>query len=126
MTIGNDPAVNYGFDASGNLTALPGGAAGTYDHDSELTSAVLSGTTTSYTYDADGNRLTSAQGGTTLTSGTWNGAGDLTAWTSPAAVMSAAGYDGDGLRQSATFTRPAARRPARTTCGTAPAASRSC
>ena len=39
-----------------NLTTLPTGASGTYDDASELTSSVLSGTTTDYTYDASGNR----------------------------------------------------------------------
>ena len=32
---------HYGFDASGNLTTLPAGAAGTYDSAGELTSAAL-------------------------------------------------------------------------------------
>ena len=62
MTPGSGPAVSYGFDASGNLTTLPTGAAGSYDHAGELTSSTLSGTTTSYTYNADGERLTAQQG----------------------------------------------------------------
>jgi hypothetical protein len=53
MTPGTGSALSYGFDASGNLTILPAGAAGTYDHDSELASSTLSGVTTSYAYDAD-------------------------------------------------------------------------
>jgi len=85
-----------------DLGTLPTGATGTYDNNSELTSATLAGTTTNYAYNADGQRLTSKQGSTTITSGTWNGAGQLTAYTSPAASMTAATYDGTGLRASAT------------------------
>ena len=62
MTPGTGSTLNYGFDPSGNLTALPSAAAGTYDDAGELTSSVLSGTTTSYTYNADGERLTAEQG----------------------------------------------------------------
>ena len=98
MTPGTGSTLNYGFDASSNLTTLPTGAAGTYDNAGELTSSTLSGTTTSYTYNADGQQLNSKQGNTTLTSGTWNGAGQLTNWTSPAASMTTATYNGDGLR----------------------------
>ena len=104
MTIGSNPALNYGFDASGNLTTLPGGASGSYDHNSELTSSVLSGTTTSYAYNADGQRLTAKQGSATIASGTWNGAAELTAYSNSAAAMTAGSYDGTGLRAAATFT----------------------
>ena len=104
MTTGSNSPLDYGFDASGNLTTLPTGATGTYDHDSELTSSVLGGTTTSYTYNADGDRLSAAQGSTTTASGTWNGADELTAYSNAAADMSQASYDGNGLRASATFT----------------------
>src|ERR1019366_1099793 len=37
-------------------------------------------------------------------SGTWNGAGQLTAYTNAPAPRSPAAYDGSGLRASATFT----------------------
>jgi RHS repeat-associated protein len=104
MTPGSGSTLNYGFDASANLTTLPPGATGTYDHAGELTSSVLSGTTTSYTYDADGERLSAKQGSTTIASGTWNGAGELTSYSNTAANMSSATYDGDGLRTSETST----------------------
>jgi len=107
---GSSTTMDYTFDASGNLTTLPTGAAATYTDASELTSSVLSGTTTNYTYDADGNRLTAKQGSATLSSGTWNGADQLTAYTSPAGTMSAATYDGDGMRASATVS-PAGGTP---------------
>jgi RHS repeat-associated protein len=102
MTPGSKSALNYGFDAAGNLTTLPTGATGTYDHDSELTSATLSGTTTTYGYNADGQRLTAKQGSAIIASGTWNGADELTTYSDPAADMTAATYDGNGLRASET------------------------
>jgi RHS repeat-associated protein len=102
MTIGDGSPISYGFDASGNLASLPNGATPTYDDAGELVSAVLSGTTTSYTYDADGNQLTAKQGSSTISSGSWNGADQLTAFSDPEAAMTSAAYDGNGLRQSET------------------------
>lgn len=103
-TPGTGSANNYGFDASANLTTLPNGATGSYDHAGELTSQVLSGTTTSYTYNADGEQLTSVQGGTSQSTGTWNGAGQLTSYDNAAANMTATAYDGSGMRASTTIT----------------------
>jgi RHS repeat-associated protein len=103
-TMGSQTPKDYGYDASGDLTALPSGGTGTYDHDAELTSAVQSGVTTSYTYSADGERLSAAQGSTTVASASWNGAQELTGYDDSAAQMSGATYGGDGLRASATFT----------------------
>ena len=102
MKPGTGTTLSYGFDPSGNLTTLPTGAAGTYDHDSELTSAVLSAATTSYSYNADGERLGESQGGTATTSASWNGAGQVTAYSNTAANMTAATYDGNGYRATAT------------------------
>ena len=62
MTPGTGTPHNYTFDASTNLTALPTGATGTYDHAGELTSSTLSGTTTNYTYNADGEQLDRSAG----------------------------------------------------------------
>ncbi len=104
MTPGTNPTLSYGFDASSNLTTLPPGGTGHYDNAGELSSATQSGTTTSYTYDADGQRLTAKQGATTVASASWNGPGQLTAYSDPAASMAAVTYDGSGLRASATFT----------------------
>ncbi len=42
MTPGAGATLNYGFDTSGNLTTLPTGATGTYDHAGELVSSLLS------------------------------------------------------------------------------------
>jgi RHS repeat-associated protein len=104
MTPGSGSTLSYGFDASGSLTTLPNGATGTYDNAGELTSSVFSGTTTSYAYDADGEQLSTKQGSTTVASGSWNGAGELTSYSDPVADMTSAIYDGDGLRASEAST----------------------
>ncbi|MGH3157683.1 MAG: RHS repeat-associated core domain-containing protein [Streptosporangiaceae bacterium] len=104
MTPGSGSVLSYGFDASGNLTTLPTGATTTYDKASELTSSALSGTTTAYAYNANGDQLSSSQGGTTTSSATWNGATRLTAYSATSADMTAATYDGNGLRASSATT----------------------
>lgn len=103
MTPGTGSAHDYGFDASSNLTTLPTGGTGTYDKAGELTSSSLGGATTSYAYNADGERLSAVQGSTTTASGTWNGAAQLTSYDDAAGDMTAASYDGDGLRTTATY-----------------------
>lgn len=75
MTPGTGSANGYSFDASSNLTTLPTGATASYNDAGQLTSTSLAGATTSYTYNADGEQLTSTQGSTTESSATWNGAG---------------------------------------------------
>jgi RHS repeat-associated protein len=102
MTTGSGSAHGYGFDASSNLTALPTGGTGSYDQNGELASVTLSGTTTSYSYNANGERLSAVQGGSTITSGTWNGAAQLTSYADSASGMTGASYSGDGLRASDT------------------------
>jgi RHS repeat-associated protein len=104
MTPGSGSALSYGFDASGNPTTLPTAATGSYDNSSELTSSVLSGATTIYTYNADGQRIQAAQSSTTIMSASYNGARRLTTYSNSAANMSSASYDGNGLRQSETTT----------------------
>jgi RHS repeat-associated protein len=102
MTPGTGATRTYGYSASGNLTTTPTGAAGTYDAAGELTSTALGGTTTSYAYDASGQRLTAKQGSATISAGAWDGAGRLTSYSDPAGAMTAAAYDGNGVRASAT------------------------
>jgi RHS repeat-associated protein len=104
MTPGTGSAATYGFDASGNLTTLPTGATGTYNAARELTSSTLAGTGTNYGYDATGDRLTATQGSAVIASGTWNGAGRLTLYNDNTASMTAATYDGTGLRAAASST----------------------
>jgi len=103
-TPGTGTTLSYGFDASSNLTTLPNAASGTYNDAGELTSSVQSGTTTSYTYNADGEQLTSTQGSTTESAATWNGAQQLATYSNSAADMTAASYDGNGVRASTTIT----------------------
>jgi RHS repeat-associated protein len=104
MTPGSGSALAYAYDASGNLTTLPTNAAGTYDSASELTSSSLAGTTTSYTYNPDGERTTVQQGSSTIATDSWDGAGNLTAYNNAAANMNAANYDANGLRASDAVT----------------------
>jgi RHS repeat-associated protein len=104
MTPGSGSTLSYGFDASGDLTTLPNGASGTYDKAGEPTTSALAGTTTNYSYNAVGERLTATQGSTTVASGTWNGAAQLTTYSDSAANMTAATYDGNGHRTSTTIT----------------------
>ncbi len=105
-TLGSNPTDHYTLDASSDLTTLPNGANATtgYDNDGELISSTLSGTTTNYSYDADGQRLTNKVGTTTIASATWNGAGELDSYNDAAANITAATYDGIGLRTSMTTT----------------------
>ena len=94
----------YSFDASGNLTTLPDGSTATYDDASELTSSTLSDTTTTDSYDADGERTQETQGDSTIMGASYNGAQELTDYSNSAADMTTASYDGDGLRQAETST----------------------
>src|SRR4029077_14376120 len=77
---GTGTTLSYAFDPSGNLATLPDGSAGAYSLSGELSTATKSGTTTTYAYNADGQRLTATRGTTTLATGTWNGAGKLTTY----------------------------------------------
>jgi RHS repeat-associated protein len=104
MTPDTSSALTYAYDPSGDLTTLPTGATGSYDHAGELTSGTLSGSTTSYAYNGDGERLTAAEGQTTLATGSWNGASELASYSDTAAQMSTAAYDGNGLRAATTIT----------------------
>jgi RHS repeat-associated protein len=103
-TPGTGSTASYSIDPSGDLLTLPTAATASYGDNGELTSSTLSGTTTGYAYDAGGNRLGSTQGGTAVTSATWNGDNELTAYTAPAAAMTRAAYDANGHRATASFT----------------------
>jgi RHS repeat-associated protein len=103
MTPGTGSALNYAFDPSSNLTTLPTGASTSHDKAGELTSSTLAGTTTSYAYNSDGERLSDTQGTTVTASAAWDGAGSLVTYSDAAGNMSSATYDGDGLRATATY-----------------------
>jgi RHS repeat-associated protein len=104
MTPGSGTTLNYTYDASSNLTTLPGGGTGTYNASGELSSASIGGAGTSFTYDPDGQQLNEKQGPTTVTSGSWDGANGLTSYDDSSADMSSAVYDGNGMRASTTIT----------------------
>ena len=98
------PSATYSYDASGNLITTPAGATGSYDDSGDLTSTSLPGSSTDYTYNADGQFLTAKQGSTTSASATWNGAGEMTGYANSPATISSITYNGDGLRTSLTTT----------------------
>jgi RHS repeat-associated protein len=104
LTTGTSATRAYAFDPSSDLTSLPTGATGTYDNSGELTSSALAGSTTSYAYASNGQRLSATQGTSATASGTWDGAARLTSYGDSAADMTSAAYDGDGLRQSSAIT----------------------
>ena len=93
----NGTAISY--DGSDNITATPDGAAQAYNAASELTSRTISGTTTTYTYNADGSRTRS--NGTPGITYSYDQAQELTGYTS-GTISASYSYDGDGLRQSKT------------------------
>jgi RHS repeat-associated protein len=94
---------NFGFDASGNATTLPGSTSGSFDDSSELTSTTTGGTSTDYSYNADGERTGATVSGSSTMTASYAGNGHLTSYHDTAANMTAASYDGDGLRQSDTI-----------------------
>src|SRR5436309_3709863 len=60
-------APDYGHDAAGNMTADPtDGVTMTYDAENRIATATKNGITTTYTYDADGNRVKKASGTATM------------------------------------------------------------
>jgi RHS repeat-associated protein len=102
-TPGSGTAKDYAFDASGNQTTLPTGATvpnGGYNDAGELLQSILAGTTSRYTYNADGEQLASTSGSTA----TWDGAQQLATYSNSAASMTAATYDGNDMRASSTTT----------------------
>jgi len=103
-TPGTGPAKSYSLDASGNLTTLPTGASATYNAASQVTSSTLSGATTSYTYDAAGNRTGESVGGSSTVSATYNGANQLTSYDDSSANVTSITYNGLGLRTAVTVT----------------------
>ena len=119
MTPGSTSALNYSYDASSNLTELPTGATTSYDDSGELVSSTLSSTTTTYTYNADGERTVATGSSATDASASYNGAGEL-AGDSTRCDTSATTYDGNGLRPRRRQPRREARLRRRTSSGTSP------
>jgi RHS repeat-associated protein len=63
--LANNQLAGYGYDAAGNMTSDPtDGASLVYDAENRIATATKGGVTTTYTYDADGNRVKKANGST--------------------------------------------------------------
>ncbi len=61
----NNQLSGYGYDAVGNMTSDPtDGVNNSYDAENRIGSATKAGVTTSYVYDADGNRVEKTDGST--------------------------------------------------------------
>jgi len=61
----NNQLSGYGYDAAGNMTSDPtDGVSASYDAENRIASATKAGVTTSYLYDADGNRVKKSSGST--------------------------------------------------------------
>ena len=69
---------SYGYDAANNLTGLTSGATLAYDTANEATSLTQGGTTTPFTYDTQGNRLTGVAGSGASVTYTYDQANRLT------------------------------------------------
>jgi RHS repeat-associated protein len=63
--LANNQLSGYGYDAAGNMTSdLTDGVSAVYDPENRISTATKNGGTTSYTYDADGNRVAKSNGTT--------------------------------------------------------------
>jgi RHS repeat-associated protein len=105
-------AGTFAFDAAGSLTSTGDGRTLTYNSAGQLTAMTTpaagtdpTGSTTSFTYDARGNRATATTDtGPTAGTATYtdNLANQLTTLTGPTGSASSYTYDGNGLRTTAT------------------------
>ena len=96
-----DAKGTYAYAVDGTLTALLGTKPMAYNAGGQIVSAVAGAQTTTYTYDPQGNRVSSTPSTGTATSTTFDQAGvmtGLTRGTTAAAYV----YNGDGLRISKT------------------------
>jgi RHS repeat-associated protein len=110
LTPGTGTLQSYTTDASGNLTTLAANTEAVYKYGGELCWSATGNPTggcgspptgaTTYSYNANGDR-NGESGGTTVTA-SWNGKDQLTSYSDSAANLSAASYDGDGLRAAET------------------------
>jgi len=110
--VAGEGAGSFAFDAAGSLTATASGRTLTYDSARQLSSVVAPGlpagappVTTTFTYDARGNRASAtADGGANAgtVSTTFNLANQLTSVTAATGASTSYMYDGSGLRASAT------------------------
>ncbi len=85
----------YTYDPAGNATALGSGANLAHDAASQPTGYTLAGTTTTISYDAQGNRLTGPASGGSTAAYSWDQANRLTG-----ASGTSFAYNAEGLRTS--------------------------
>jgi RHS repeat-associated protein len=103
-TTASNSATAYNFDPSGNLLMLPNGASATYNDAGELISSATPSVGTTYTYNANGDRVSASSSGVITSSASWNGANELSSYQNTSSTMSSAEYNGLGQRVTATFT----------------------
>jgi RHS repeat-associated protein len=97
---GMPSVVSYTYDAAGNrlsMTSAGNNTAYTYDVANRLITTSIGGSTTNYSWDANGNLLT--RGSEAFS---WDEAKRLVGWTNGANSASYA-YDGDGVRLNRTY-----------------------
>ena len=89
----------YTWDAADNLTSTPAGDVLVYDEANQPVTRAVGGTTTSFTYNGNGNRTREAIGTTTSRTFAYDSDDRLTSHVKDG-VTTAYRYDGDGTRGS--------------------------
>ena len=93
--------ITYTYDGVGNRTLMAkNGALTTYAYNSgnEIATSQTSAGITTYTFDNDGNQLTTLGPGNQLTTNTWDGENRLTTVALPSGITNTFTYNGDGQR----------------------------
>ncbi|HXY73078.1 MAG TPA: RHS repeat-associated core domain-containing protein [Actinomycetota bacterium] len=91
-------ASTYAYDAAGNMQQM-GSTSLTYDNANELQAATTGGQSSTFGYDADGERTSMLPQGGNQTDYAWDQAGRMTSAGTDASYA----YDGDGLRATKTL-----------------------
>ena len=92
---------SYGYDAANDLTTTPAGTLLSYDAASQLISETAGGSTTTFSFDARGNRTATTPASGPATALTYDQANRLIGYSSGSATATY-GYDGAGLRMTKT------------------------
>ena len=93
-------SATYSYDAGGNRTRLVDSAAGTTDYTYDAVDQLLTAGAATFTYDANGSRVSRTAGGMTTTY-SYDFESRLTGVASPTSTATYA-YSGDGLRTAKT------------------------
>ena len=94
-------SITYTYDAVGNRTLMVNNAAPTtysYNAGNEIITSQTGSGVTTYTFDGNGNLLTSLAPGNQLTTNTWDAENRLTQAALPSAIVDIFTYNGDGQR----------------------------